>query len=302
MKEKLLEEINVFKHIIENSRLIDNANIEEMNNISKNLKEFKIYLPLIGNFNAGKSSMLNTLLGVDELLATDIIPETAIATEIFYARDERVEAYSFDSDKAIETFNNLESLKNIDISNYGYLKVYKDLELLKENSDIVLVDMPGLDSNIERHNKQIFNYMAKDAISFISIIDIQDGSIRNSTLRFIDEIDSYKLDFFVIINKIDKLPPDEVENIKDSIKLQLLKYSDTPFVGGVSSFDNDIDDFKTILSSIDKDKYIKSIFILQIVSQVDKISKDLTVRKILLVWIQKRLIENYQNFKKEYIN
>lgn len=295
MKEKVLEEIHIFKRLIEESRLIDNINIEALHNISKKLKQFKIYLPLIGNFNAGKSSILNTLLGVDELLATDIIPETAIATEILYDNNERVEVYGFDSDEPIETFDNLEVLKNRDITNYGYLKVYKDLEFLKENSDMVLVDMPGLDSNIERHNKQIFNYIEKEAISFIAIIDIQDGSIRNSTLRFIDELDSYQLDFFVILNKIDKVPSNEVENIKDNIKSQLLKYSDNPFVGGVSSFDDDIDDFKTVLFTIDKDKYIKSIFIVQIISQVDKISKDLIVRKNLLTInteeIDKKLLE-----------
>jgi len=277
IKERLNQEIKEIKDIIENSELIDNSTISIFENISEDINNFKLYLPLIGSFNSGKSSILNTLFESKDLLATDIIPKTAIATEIIYDTSERVEAYNFDKNN-FEIFNKLEDIESNNIEKYGYLKVYKDIKFLKNTPDIIFVDMPGLDSNIDRHNKQILNYTQKDGIGFIAVIDIDDGGIKNSTLRFIDEINSYNLDFFIIINKIDKKIPSEIKEIEDSISNQLSKYNNI-FIGKVSTFDNDMNDFKSILTQIDKDKYIKAIFIDKILLKINSIQQDLIVRK-----------------------
>jgi len=279
IKEDMVNELGNVKNIIKTSELIDNSNIVTFETLENNIENFKVYLPLVGNFNAGKSSILNALLEDEELLATDIIPETAIATEIIYDSHERVEVYGFESDEVLETFDSLESLKDRNIENYGYLKVYKNLNFLEKNRDIVFIDMPGLDSNIDRHNHQILNYIQKDGISFIAVVDIDDGTVKDSTLRFIEEINAYKLDFFVLINKSDKKPSSEVEKIKRSIETQLLKYADAPFVGVVSTFDDEIEDVTKIVTLIDKEKYIKAVFIHKIVSNIQTITQNLNVRK-----------------------
>jgi len=283
VKEELKKNIAEVEEVITNSDVIDSSKAEVFKQIDKSLDDFKVYLPLIGNFNAGKSSLLNALFEEDEFLPTNIVPETAIATEILYDEKERIEAFDFDSSKALATFDNLEELKNKDLSSYGYLKLYKNSQVLKENRDAVLVDMPGLDSNIDRHNNQILNYVNKDVVSFIAVIDIDDGGLKDSTLRFIDEINRYKLDFFVIVNKIDKKPPSEVKKIQEHIKTQISKYTDNPFVGLVSALDEEIDDFKKIFSLVDKERYIKAIFIPKVSSNIETLIKDLEVRKSAIV-------------------
>ena len=279
IKEDIVNELGNVKSIIKTSELIEKSNMVTFETLENNIENFKVYLPLVGNFNAGKSSILNALLEDEALLATDIIPETAIATEIIYDSHERVEAYGFENDEVLETFDSLESLKDRNIENYGYLKVYKNLNFLEKNRDIVFIDMPGLDSNIDRHNHQILNYIQKDGISFIAVVDIDDGTVKDSTLRFIEEINAYKLDFFVLINKSDKKPSSEVEKIKRSIETQLLKYADAPFVGVVSTFDDEIEDVTKIVTLIDKEKYIKAVFIHKIVSNIQTITQNLNVRK-----------------------
>lgn len=279
LKVELIKGLEKIDNIIYNSDLIDNSNRDIFIKLKNDIENFKIYLPLIGNFNAGKSSILNLLLEKDELLPTNIVPETAIATEIIYDKTERVEAFNFESDSIVKTFSSLDILKDEKIKDYGYIKVYKNSSFLSENRDVILVDMPGLDSNIKRHNSQILNYLQKDAVSFIAVVDIDDGTIKGSTLRFIDELNRYKLDFFVLINKVDKKTPSEIEKIKQNIYNELLKYSENPFVGAISTFDNDVRDFKNIFSKINREKYIKVIFIESIIFNIDKIIQDLEVRK-----------------------
>jgi GTP-binding protein EngB required for normal cell division len=295
-KEELKSSIAEVEEVITNSDVIDSSKAEAFRQIDKDLDDFKVYLPLIGNFNAGKSSLLNALFEEDEFLSTNIVPETAIATEILYDEKERIEAFDFDSSKALVTFDNLEELKNKDLSSYGYLKVYKNSPILKENQDTILVDMPGLDSNIDRHNSQILNYVNKDVVSFIAVVDIDDGGLKDSTLRFIDEINSYKLDFFVIVNKIDKKPPSEVKKIQEHIKTQISKYTSKPFVGLVSALDEEIEDFEKIFSLVDKERYIKAIFIPKVSLSIETLIKDLEVRKSAITMDTSEIDEKIEQF------
>jgi len=296
VKVELKNGIEEVESIIKDSDVIDTSKAKIFEQIDKDLVNFKVYLPLIGNFNAGKSSILNALFEDDEFLPTNIVPETAIATEILYDSKERIEAFDFNSNKAVATFESLEELKNKELSIYGYLKVYKNYKILEENKDIILVDMPGLDSNIQRHNSQILHYVNKDVVSFIAVVDIDDGGLKDSTLRFIDEINRYKLDFFVIVNKIDKKPPSEVKKIQEHIKAQISKYTNKPYVGLVSAFDEEIEDFKKIFSLVDKEQYIKTIFIPKISLNIETIIKDLELRKSAISMDTSEIDEKIEEF------
>ena len=46
-----------------------------------------VKVPFVGDFSAGKSSLINAFLGRQELLPTDITPETAVSYELWYAED-----------------------------------------------------------------------------------------------------------------------------------------------------------------------------------------------------------------------
>ncbi|GAA7008097.1 hypothetical protein ID0154_07670 [Helicobacter pylori] len=46
----------------------------------------------MGNFSAGKSTLLNRFLGKN-VLPTAITPETSLATELHYSANERIEVF-----------------------------------------------------------------------------------------------------------------------------------------------------------------------------------------------------------------
>ena len=175
-------------------------------------------------------------------MPTNILPETAVTTEIYFGK-EKIEAYKFGDDKPQEIINSLD-LSKFDSSKYDFLKIYTSSEAIK-NLPLTLVDMPGFDSNIERHNKSIFKYM-EQSLSFILVIDVDDGTIKSNTINFLREIRDNRLDFFVIINKSDKKLASEVKAVQSGIKNLLINQQllTNPFVGTVSAFDDEIDDFK----------------------------------------------------------
>ena len=90
--------------------------------------------------------------------------------------------------------------------------------------DITIVDMPGLDSEYEQHNKAIKNYISS-ASYFIIIMDIENGTIKKSLLDFLKELDLYKLKFGFILSKYEQKEESDIEDIIKKLTDEMLKYA-----------------------------------------------------------------------------
>ncbi|GAA8544855.1 hypothetical protein KYTH14_13390 [Helicobacter pylori] len=90
-------------------------------------------IPVVGNFSAGKSTLLNRFLE-KSVLPTGITPETSlVVTELHYSANERIEAFSNNDEKAESFELNEQSFEVIkeNATEYSYLKVYLNNEALK---------------------------------------------------------------------------------------------------------------------------------------------------------------------------
>ena len=226
---------------------------KEKEELSANLlKENAIKVPLVGGFNAGKSSLINAFINRN-LLPTNIEPETAISYEMYYGQNERVELYR--DDKKIDE-KPLDDIKKFDVKPGDIAKVYVSTKVIKDLQDrgIIIVDMPGLDSGIQAHNDAILKYIDKGS-AFVLVSESESGSLTTSAINFITELEKYNLKPAVIISKIDKKPAEEITSIKEYVGYQAKKaIGSETFVGAVSAANNDINDFSKFLDTLDCDK------------------------------------------------
>ncbi len=65
----------------------------------ESVQKQQLFIPVVGNFSAGKSTLLNRFLE-KSVLPTGITPETSLATELHYSANERIEAFSNNDEKA----------------------------------------------------------------------------------------------------------------------------------------------------------------------------------------------------------
>lgn len=87
---------------------------------------------------------------------------------------------------------------------------------LEECPDLVLVDMPGFDSGIEAHNRAIIQYI-DEASAYIFVINAEDGTIRRSSIQFLNEIKNYSRFFRFVITKTDKVTQDAVDAVTQNV-------------------------------------------------------------------------------------
>lgn len=218
-----------------------------------------VKVPIVGDFSAGKSSLLNAFIGNGELLPVDITPETAVAYELYYGVDEHVELFR-DGNKVEE--RPLREIKLLSTRPGDIVKTYIKSDKIKELElrGITLVDMPGIDSGIKEHNDAILNYINKGT-AFVLLVDCAGGSLRQSTIAFISELAKYNLKPAVILSKCDKKPASQMEEIVDYVSFQARKAigSDT-YVGKISAHDNDIAGFTDYLAKLDVQQLVSSKF------------------------------------------
>ena len=244
----------------------------------KDLQESKfIKVPLVGVFSAGKSSLLNVFTEKPGMLPVDTTPETAVAYELYYAPTECIELYR-DGKKIDEV--PIAEIKTLATKPGDIAKVYCTSQPIKrlQERGLVLVDMPGIGSGIERHDAAIFNYI-HSGTAFVLLVDAEQGALRSSTLAFMEELQKYNLHPAVLISKIDKKPSKEIQGIVEYVTYQLEKLGDTkPFISTISAVNNDLEGFNRFLDSIDSEALVASKMGKQLKLLVNSVIEQLKIR------------------------
>lgn len=197
--------------------------IELFKNNVNEAREIKI--PFVGIFNAGKSSMLNALMGRD-ILPVDNEPTTAICAELRGDKNERIELYR---EGCLIGEYAIDRLGVIDTEPGDVAHVFVDNEFISSLNErgIVLVDMPGIDSGIEQHNKAIANYLRNGTL-FVMLLSANAGSLPRSSGFFMRELRAYGLNPPVFLTKSELFPAENNEKVCKQVKnnLELLGFED----------------------------------------------------------------------------
>ncbi|MBQ8721844.1 MAG: dynamin family protein [Paludibacteraceae bacterium] len=194
------------------------ANIQQKSWI-KNKK----VVAFIGEFSAGKTSIINRILSNDNpnipLLPVSSKATTAIATYISYGSTflSRFTDPKGDLKKiSIDIFNkvNKNILSKINASSLiQYFVIQYNNENLKNLS---ILDTPGFSSNDKEDQSRTIDVI-NEADALFWVVDAQSGTVNRSSLEIISQhINNVPL--YIIINKSDTKSPKELEQLENQIK------------------------------------------------------------------------------------
>lgn len=222
---------------------------------TENLKDavdnMNLLVPVVGEFSAGKSSLLNKFIGKN-ILSVGMAPETAVPAELYYSEIEYDEGVF--PDGRTEKISDVSSAA----SKYVCVKRYINSEYLKEIQPIVLVDMPGFDSPLDAHNKAIFNYLDKGC-HYVVITPVDAGTVSSSMSKQIQNILTFNKKCTYFVSKTDLRSDEEVEQVKKELALELGSITgETESVYGISQ--NDISLFNNFAQSLNPDELYRTTF------------------------------------------
>lgn len=235
----MINKHDVENRIYETNKIAQKYNLSSvqdgLKNIHRTSEEYKVRVLFVGGFSAGKSALLNRVIG-RYVLEEDQAPETVVAAELYFSEEEKKIANYINGNKTVVNED-----ENIDIEQVQNVEIYLNSENLKCLHDYVLVDTPGFDSGIEKHNKALMQYIDRGTVYFV-VVDCEKGTLSESTLNFIREVLGYTGEVAIIINKCDKKIEQELIEIKEHIRKLLLASCGREFpIICTSIFDEDVD-------------------------------------------------------------
>lgn len=248
---------------------------------------FRVLVPVVGSFNAGKTSLINAYLQREEGegLPTAIVPQTALATEIHLSREGEPECVELLDDKD-------QVLNRLGLADFGryekqaetephedphFAKAYLQAESPTAASRIVLVDMPGLDSGLRNHNAAIQRYLPLGS-HFMLVVDIDRGSLRESEMIQLREFLGREIEFTVFANKADRKRHESSAVVAHIEKQVFDAFGKSVPVSAVSARDGEIGPFATAFQSIDPDVALRNFWRARLLSLFDQAITSLHTR------------------------
>ncbi|WP_198515972.1 dynamin family protein [Helicobacter pylori] len=151
----------------------------------ESVQKQQLVIPVVGNFSAGKSTLLNRFLE-KSVLPTGITPETSLATELHYSANERIEAFSNNDEKAESFELNEQSFEVIkdnaaeysylsDKDNNALLEVADKIDAEKLFSSLYLKRLKFLNARLQNSLKSViesFDYSKEKALEEIKALDL----------------------------------------------------------------------------------------------------------------------------------
>ncbi|UOR38509.1 dynamin family protein [Helicobacter pylori] len=232
---------------------------KECSTLLESIQKQQLVIPIVGNFSAGKSTLLNRFLE-KSVLPTAITPETSLATELHYSANERIEAFSNNDEKAESFELNDQSFEVIkeNAPKYSYLKVYLNNEDLKNSAPLVFVDMPGFDSPISSHTHAILEYLER-GVHFVILTSTEEGNLTKRMVRELKNLLEFDKVLSFILSKTNLRTPSQIEEISHYIQDQIQDHLDLTTHLIYSNEDNNA--LLEVADKIDAEKLFSSLYL-----------------------------------------
>lgn len=217
--EKIKNAIGVVSQLEQKYDLL----LQDINEIENHFNDFRVFVPLIGRFSAGKSALINTLLGWGmEVCRENIGVATAIPTEVFYGTED-IACICRPEKEVISMEKYMQIQQELSTENAEVVKLQlSDNEILEKFPSIALVDMPGLDSGYEVHDKAIENYIRK-SMAYILVFPADELTIPQSMEPILYDLNIYDMPMCAVITKGNRIAGVE-EQRKAEFRSSLSKY------------------------------------------------------------------------------
>ena len=201
------------------NRIIEIAESLEQKSIAERLRAIEertqnpsaqLILPLIGEFSAGKTSLINALTD-SKVLEIASRPTTATLYQIFFGSTENKAVALTAEGESVEL--QLDSMKNEELLTYPTVNLFDTST--KVPKDIIFVDTPGLSSPDPKHREVLISILPRvDAI--LLTVDANQP-ITRSLLAFVKEMRLAEKPIYLILNKTDTKSTGELQDLKAGI-------------------------------------------------------------------------------------
>ena len=175
---------------------------------------YKAEVVVIGDFSAGKSSFINSLIG-KEVCPVNSAATTSSVTKFIFSFDERI--LNKTDNKTIDA----QEYKKL-VTHQGDTKATYELDYYYPFTPlrgVNLYDTPGFANATGQGDTQLTMKKAKEADAALLLVDINTGSVNDALKGKVSELQKANPDmlFYAVLNKADTKSPSARQKVKDEV-------------------------------------------------------------------------------------
>ncbi|HEY8144846.1 MAG TPA: dynamin family protein [Kofleriaceae bacterium] len=233
-KEQLLRQLRRLGEIAEQAGMKTLAGDIARERIPK-LEEERFHLVVLGEFNHGKSTFVNALLGA-AVLPTGITPTTATINRVAYSAAPAARAVLHSGEMVKLSPSELEEWVTVEggrAAEVSHVEVGYPADMLKGN--VVLVDTPGVNDLNEQRAEVTYGYVPRaDAVIFL----LDSGqALKDSEREFLAShvLEGTRDRLIFVLGKVDLLGPGERTAVEAYVRKGLAKLVPDPVLYPLSA-------------------------------------------------------------------
>ena len=194
---------------------------QSVDTIATRVRNDGFVVTVLGDFNTGKSTLINALLGAD-ILPRLPVEATAVLTEVRWSEEPVAILYPRDRSAPVRIGVD-QLMAHIVVDNeapdvqrpYDRAEVYWPLELCRNN--VILVDSPGLNADLYREEQALAYLRVTDAVIFVMSAQ---QAMKRSEAEFVRaHLGGH--DPFFVVNRINQVERAEQGMVRDSVANRL---------------------------------------------------------------------------------
>src|SRR5699024_10192858 len=180
---------------------------EQMKDYYKKLDQQMLHICFSGHFSAGKSTLMNNLMGED-LLPQSPIPTSANIVEIKHGEEKVIVHFTHQSAIEMPTLPSIDQLHQLcqDGEKVEKIEIYKPITDLPEG--VTLMDTPGIDASNDADRIMTESSLHRvDVLFYVMDYNHVQSEVNASFLKQIDDMNK---PYYVVINQMDKHDESEI--------------------------------------------------------------------------------------------
>ncbi len=195
---------------------------QQCRDLLTSLAEDRFTLAVVGQFNRGKSSLMNAVLGLDRL-PVGIVPLTSVITKVSYGNPDRVLIEFRGSSLKDEIPLDRLAEYVTETGNPGNQKQIAAAEVQLPSDflrrGLFFVDTPGIGSAIEANTATTEQFLPQaDSVIFVTSFD---SPLGQAELDFLQKVREHVRKIFLIVNKSDLVTPEQRDQVLSFIRQRL---------------------------------------------------------------------------------
>jgi small GTP-binding protein len=182
-------------------------------NLKERVDEGKLKVIVIGEFNRGKSTFINALLG-DNVLPTAVRPTTATINIVNYGEKPAASVHFKDDHEQLIDIDKLDEYVTVqgkNLADVKYVEIAYPTEFCKDG--VQIIDTPGV-NDLDKQREEVTYGFIPGADAAVLVLD-SEAAVSQSEMVFLKEKvlknDIQKI--FIVLNKCENLDTDEMSEV-----------------------------------------------------------------------------------------